>query len=234
MKRLFPMCCVLVLIGCWSAVALSAEPNRSPEQWMQWWTDQWDESQWGEEFAGRPGHMRPLTDTGWEARMLALQSLVSHGPDSVSSLLDALKSGEAPQRILAAQALSFLAPHTPLEPLLHAAKNDPDPAVRLYAVDALGMRGQAEDLVDWSVLRQDEKNRDVLKHISYAMERKNAGIDPAVVRSLTEWNAATINSAATGKLAPDFELASATGETIRLSQFRGKRLVVLVFVYGDT
>ena len=57
---------------------------------------------------------------------------------------------------------------------------------------------------------------------------------PAVVETLKRWNPATIDSAIIGKRAPDFELTSATGETIRLSRFRGKKAVVLVFVYGDT
>jgi hypothetical protein len=36
-----------------------------------------------------------------------------------------------------------------------------------------------------------------------------------------------------GEKAPDFTLPSSTGETIRLSQFRGKKHVLLEFYFSD-
>jgi peroxiredoxin len=35
-------------------------------------------------------------------------------------------------------------------------------------------------------------------------------------------------------MAPDFLLSSAQGESLRLSDYREEKAVVLVFVYGDT
>ena len=43
-----------------------------------------------------------------------------------------------------------------------------------------------------------------------------------------------MNSAVIGKPAPDIAMPTFGGETIRLSDFRGKKAVVLVFIYGDT
>ncbi|MBP89772.1 MAG: hypothetical protein CMJ64_24210 [Planctomycetaceae bacterium] len=37
-----------------------------------------------------------------------------------------------------------------------------------------------------------------------------------------------------GAPAPDFVLQTVSGKSVRLSDYRGKRAVVLVFVYGDT
>lgn len=177
--------------------------------------------------------MRPMDDRGWRERMLVLQRLVSQGKDAVPVLLEALKTGKAPERILASQALSYLAPHVPQKMLLEAARNDKDPAVRLYAVNALGMQGAGET-IDWESLTKAETNRDVRKHIGYAVERKNAPVETSTIEALTRWDTKTIDSASVDRPAPDFELKSATGETVRLSNFRGKRAVVLVFIYGDT
>lgn len=221
-----------VVLAAGAFTPLYAEPpEKTPREWLATFADSWNEEDW----RGRPspgGYMRPLDDAGWKLRMQALQGLVRHGQDSIPPLLDALKAGDAPpQRILAAQTLGYLAPHVPPAPLLEAAKSDPDAAVRLYAVDSLGMQG-AKD-VDWNELLKREKNRDVRKHIGYAIERNGEPLAGNVIERLTSWDS-TIDSAAIGSPAPEFELKSATGETIRLSDFRGRKPIVLVFVYGDT
>ena len=43
----------------------------------------------------------------------------------------------------------------------------------------------------------------------------------------------TIDLAKVGQPAPDFTLQNATGKACTLSDFRGKKSVVLVFIYGD-
>ena len=51
-------------------------------------------------------------------------------------------------------------------------------------------------------------------------------------KTLAEHNLAQLDSARVGKSAPDFTLKDAAGKTYRLSQFRGK-IVVLVFIVFD-
>ena len=51
-------------------------------------------------------------------------------------------------------------------------------------------------------------------------------------KTLAEYNLAQLDSARVGKSAPDFILKDAAGKTYRLSQFRGK-IVVLVFIVFD-
>jgi hypothetical protein len=46
-------------------------------------------------------------------------------------------------------------------------------AVRLYAVDSLGMLGKTSLNIDWNSLRNSESNRDVRMHIRCAMEREH-------------------------------------------------------------
>lgn len=236
MRRNRPLM-IIVLVGIFST-PLPTRAQTSDEtaaEWMDRFSDGWDESLWGQEFRRIPdGYMREDADRGWESRMVALQGLVRLGEDALPVLHEALTSGDDPQRILAAQALGYIAAAESRGPLLAAAGSDAHAAVRLYAVDSLGMLGAAAADVDWQGLLESESNGDVKKHINYAIEREGAPVDPAIPAALTEWDPDSINSVALGEPAPDFELKSAQGETIRLSDYRGERAVVLVFVYGDT
>lgn len=195
----------------------------------------WSDDQWvprsGRRFVG---HIRSLESDQWQLRMLALHEAVAAGEVAVPFLIDRLQQGKAHERILAAQPLGYLAKHAPMEPLLEALKNDEDSAVKLYAADALGMRGDAKVGERWSDFAGKIRNRDVRRHMGYAEERGGAPIEDAIVEQLANWDPATMNSAEVGKPAPDFELSTVGGETVKLSNYRGKKNVVLVFIYGDT
>lgn len=181
------------------------------------------------------GYMRSKQDSTWKVRMRTFQSLVREGNASVPPLLNALKHGDTETRILAAQTLGYLAPNVPRDALLDAATSDSEPAVRLYAIDSLGMQGGRNVSGELERLQQNEKNRDVKKHIGYALERGTQGLVANVVEDLLGWDAATMDSAKVGEPAPEFTLATVDGkQRIRLADFRDKQAVVLVFVYGDT
>ena len=211
----------------------AAEPQRSPADWLKYFSKRYNNTAWTNKSLFRPaGYMWPADNDHWQTRMLAMQGLVQKGTASIEPLIAMLKSGRPGERTFAAQTLGYLAPGVPTAPLLAAARSDSSAAVRLYAVDALGMHGGTD--IDWKSLRKSEKNRDVLKHIGYAVERKGQPVAASVVRTLKSWNPKTINTAVVGNPAPDFQLVSANGRTIRLSSYRGKFAVVLVFIYGDT
>lgn len=219
--------CILALLQS----TLAAE-RKDPQQWLEHFAKSWDETEWGP--AGRRvGYMRSLDDRGWPARMLSMQALVAEGKKSIPALVKALQSTDRPTRILAAQTLGYLGADAPREALLEAAKNDADASVRLYAVDALGMRG-GDVGKEMATLLSKEKNNDVRRHIAYARQRKGKAIDRSVVKTLLDWDPKTIDSATLGQPAPDFALSTLLGKTVQLSDYRGKKNVVLVFIYGDT
>ena len=218
-----------MLVTLSSSLAIADEPQ-TPQQWIEHFAAQWDENAWKR---GR-GYMRPLDDEGWKARMLTLQALVKSGDASVKPLLAALKDGDTPRRLLAAQTLGYLGPNVPTDSLTAAINGDANAAVRLYATDALGMQGGRDLSGVLADRRKKEKNRDTRKHIAYALERMGKPLADDVVRTLTQWDPRTIDTARLGRPAPDFELKTVSGKTIKLSQFRGKKPVVLVFIYGDT
>jgi hypothetical protein len=56
---------------------------------------------------------------------------------------------------------------------------------------------------------------------------------PAVRDAWASYDLSQMDSAKEGKPAPDFALADATGQLYRLSEFRGKKTVVLTFILQD-
>jgi hypothetical protein len=236
---------VITLILClaWGITQTSAQDADSPKtasqslvvptapaETLRWFSQHWDNTTW---TAAR-NSMRPAGDRGWQVRMLALQSLVKSDAVAIPVLLKALKGEDVAQRILAAQALSFLSPQVPHQAIVDAAKNDSNAAVRLYAADTLGMQGNVDSAQLLKQLHKNETNRDVRWHLRYALERGSHTVSQAMVQKLRAWDPARLASATIGEFAPNFKLQNLTGQQISLNSFRGKQAVVLVFIYGDT
>ena len=179
------------------------------------------------------GYMRSLDDAGWKARMTACQKLAQAGDKAIPALIDALSKGEPETRVFAAQALGLMA-DPKAKPALEAALKDKTPAVRLYALDALSMFGKLAPSDELQAMKEKDANRDVKAHVGFALDRDDKP-DPAALRKmLGGYDFAKMNTAVVGKAAPEFELTDATGKTYKLADFKGKKAVVLVFVYGDT
>lgn len=194
----------------------------------------WNDEDWGPSQGKSGKYMRALDDGGWKQRMAAFQTIVRHGTSGGVDLVKALESESTPVRALAAQALGYCA-HTDAQPALaRTVEHDPDAMVRLYAADSLGMLGGRDYEELLRRIEPHEKNRDTKRHIGYALDREGHAVDAGVAGRLREWDFADLGSATLHQPAPDFELASLDGRQVRLSQFRDKQSVVLIFVYGDT
>lgn len=195
----------------------------------------WNETTWEPKASRRrSGYMRPLGDAGWKARMAALQDIAKRGEAASEGLRKALGDERPAVRMLAAQAAGFADARKLRDDLARVAESDSDPAARLYAIDSLGRLGKPAPSERYRRLLESEKNRDVQMHLKYALARENNGLEDSTRKSLLEWDTNQIDSAKLGKTAPDFELPSLSGERVKLSSYRGKKSVVLVFVYGDT
>lgn len=193
----------------------------------------WDEGAWEQEFRVTPEkYMRSLANEDWKLRFQTIQSLVSLGSSSVEPLMIALDSENIPLRILAAQTLGFLNDPQATDRLLRAAVEDGHPAVRLYAIDSYAMLGG--DVERLSAETSTEKHRDVKMHLNYAREREAHGFSAESIDSLKKFPIDQVDTARLGEPAPSFDLESANGGRVSLSDFRGKSAVVLIFVYGDT
>ena len=151
--------------------------------------------------------------------------LAKAGPDTVPALVEGLKSGSPVRREFSAQALvMFNDPRA--RAALKTAVDDPNSAVRIYAIRALRMMGPLEPADEWEKLRSDS-DPDVRSMVAVALDCKD-DLKPAALRKSWEgYDLTRLDSARAGRLAPDFTLTAHSGETIRLSDFRGKKNVVL-------
>ncbi len=184
---------------------------------------------------GRPhGDDLAISPGAWRARMTALCDLAKLGPEAIPLLLEALEDEDDEVRDLAAQASGYLGDRSMLDRLKQSVREDPSAAVRIYASIALGSIGG--DL-------PDDLTRDILRHDPHIMVR--ARLELALSRGeptgetitrdrLVQYDLALMDTARVGAYAPDFVLNDLNGKPCRLSDFRGKKSVALVFVYGAT
>jgi HEAT repeat protein len=172
-------------------------------------------------------------DPGWKVRMEALVRLVRIGPAVVPVLVEALHKGPPATREFAAQALVLFAePGT--RPALERALADPKSGVRLYAIQALSMFGRLPRTERHEqILRNDPSFWGVRPMMAAALARDDRP-NPAQLRKLlADYDLDKLDSARLGEMAPDFTLSDERGKTYRLSQFRGKKTVVLRFILFD-
>jgi HEAT repeat protein len=171
-------------------------------------------------------------DPGWKVRMEALVRLVRAGPAVVPVLAEALHKGPPATRELAAQALVLFAePAT--RPALERALADPKSSVRLYAIQALSMFGPLpRSKRHEQILRNDPCFWGVRPMMAAALERRDRPSPARLRKMLADYDLRQMDSARLGELAPDFTLSDFSGKMYRLSQFRGKT-VVLRFILFD-
>lgn len=170
-------------------------------------------------------------DSSWTAYAQALSRLVAIGDEAVPGLIAGSTSPNTQVRAFCARVLGLLGSNT-AAPRLIELLNDDSALVALLAADSLG---QLQDPVGLKALRDARsqlENGDVLLHISKALER-GVPLENNVRDQVLQLNPETINSAEVGQLAPEFTLQDANGKAWRLADFRGKKSVVLVFIYGD-
>ena len=203
--------CVLTIATC-AVTELSAEVPAEPTAVIAWVGEAWTEAGWDQTLKRK--YMRLPEDKGWHRRMLGMQALVRSGEAAVGPLAELLENANPNMRIFAAQTLGYLGPLVPR--------------------DTLGMSGATGLKALLGPMKTPEENRDVKKHIDYALLRDGVAVKEAVGETLLSWDSKTIDSAIVGEMAPDFQLTALTGETYKLSDFRDKKAVVLVFIYGDT
>jgi hypothetical protein len=168
----------------------------------------------------------------WKARMEALVRLAKIGPAAAPVLVEALKDSKPATREFAAQALVLFADST-VQPALERALVDPTPGVRLYAIQALSMLGPLPRTKDNErILTTDPSIFGVRPMMAAALERTDRPNLAEMRKALAEYDLRKMDSAPLGQTAPDFTLTDYAGKTVRLSQFRGKT-VVLRFILFD-
>jgi hypothetical protein len=167
----------------------------------------------------------------WKLRMEALVRLAKIGPAAAPVLVEALTDSKPATREFAAQALVLFADST-AQPALERAVTDPKTGVRLYAIQALSMLGPLpRTRENERILAEDPTTFGVRPMMAAALDRADRPNLAEMRKALAEYDLRNLDSARIGQTGPDFTLTDYTGKTVRLSQFRGKTVVVRFILF---
>ncbi len=183
---------------------------------------------------GKPG-VASLDDTDWKVRTLAVRDFVKAGSAAVPALIEALSDAHVHVRYLAAMALGIQRADSAVPALEKALREDAHPTVRSQAAIALGQIGRKSSLAALQAKQTDNKDPDVQHQAeiaAYAIERSKSAT-PELATAFAVLDEATFAKAKVGEPAPDFALPDTEGKTWKLSDFRGKKHVVLVWIFAD-
>ncbi len=176
-----------------------------------------------------------MDDDGWRVRTLAIRDAVRLGEEGIPVLIESLDDENPHVRHVAATALGVLRAGSAVEALSERLRTDPDETVRSQAAVALGQIGEERAL---DVLREranDDSSRDVRHQceISVYQIENGLGIDDSLARAYLALDENDFRRLKEGEPAVDFELEDTEGRTWRLSDFRGEKTVVLIWIFAD-
>jgi alkyl hydroperoxide reductase subunit AhpC len=119
--------------------------------------------------------------------------------------------------------------------LAKVLREDGDSVVRSQAAIALGQIGQRSSLAAVQAAQKDDKSRDVRHQAelaAYAIEHGKTAT-PELAKAYAALDESKFGRVQVGQPANDFQLTDTEGKAWRLSDFRGKKPVVLIWVFAD-
>ena len=176
-----------------------------------------------------------LDDQDWRVRTLAVRDLVRLNAPGTPALVTALEDKNAHVRHVAAMVLGIIRATNAVAALEATLSEDSDSAVRSQAAIALGQIGHRASLPVVQAVQKDGKSRDVQHQAelaAYAIEHGMTAT-PELAKSCAALDESTFERVQVGKTASDFQLADTEGKAWRLWDFRGKKPVVLTWVFAD-
>jgi len=176
-----------------------------------------------------------LDDLDWKVRTLAVRDLVKAGIPAVPAITKSLENENPHVRYLAAMALGILRAEHAVDALERTLRTDIDSTVRSQAVIALGQIGKESSLAAVRSAIEKEKARDVLHQAELAEHAIEYGKNatPDLAKAYASLDEEKFGIAKVGEMAPDFALPDADGKDWKLSDFRGKKSVVLIWIFAD-
>jgi len=176
-----------------------------------------------------------LTDNDWRVRLLAVRALVRLGMDDVNEIVKGLTHNDEHVRQVCSMALGILRAQAAIGHLEGVVRDDANAMVRSQAVIALG---QIESKVSLALLRErlnEDPSRDVRHQCELAIGQiqKQMGTTREQLSAFRALDASRFESVEVGRAAPDFELQDTESKLWRLSGFREKKWVVLIWVFAD-
>jgi len=176
-----------------------------------------------------------LDDTDWRIRALAVRDLVRLGPDTMAKLTDALGDANPHVRHLAAMVLGIVRTTNAVSALESTLRSDSDSVVRSQAAIALGQIGQKSSLALLRQAQSEDKSRDVQHQAELAVYAVEHGLiaTPELANAWRNLDENHFNKLRVGEPAIDFQLPDTEGHSWRLSDFRGKKAVALIWIFAD-
>jgi len=176
-----------------------------------------------------------LENTDWRVRLLAVRDLVRLGPDASESLIGALQDSNAHVRQTAAMVLGITRRTKAVSALEPTLQKDSDSVVRSQAAIALGQIADKDSLEVLRRIQTEDTSRDVQHQAelaAYAVEQ-GLGATPELAAAYRDLDETRFSKIRIGQRAIDFELPDTEGKVWRLSDFHGKKPVVLIWIFAD-
>lgn len=174
-----------------------------------------------------------LESTDWCVRTLAVRDLVRRGQRDVGPVVGLLDHEDETVRHVAAMVLGLLGTHSAADALSRRLRHDPDPVVRSQAAIALGQIGAPCDAGAGPL--ETEEHTDVRHQCAVALDRiqKKEPVEPAVAEQFASLDPTTVGRVQEGEPTPDFTLDDTEGNAWSLSNLRGEKTVVLLWIFAD-
>ncbi len=176
-----------------------------------------------------------LSDTSWRVRLLVVRELVRLGESAIPQLIARLEDNNSHVRELCAMVLGILEASDANQALIKRLQEDPDSVVRTQAASALGQIGLYESLTVLEETMKTDSSRDVIPQceMSITQIENNIKSAPNLAASYRSLDESKFNSVQVNQPAVDFELKDTNGKSWRLSDFKGEKTVVLIWVFAD-
>ncbi|MFC1557741.1 redoxin domain-containing protein [candidate division KSB1 bacterium] len=178
-----------------------------------------------------------VTEDSWMVRILTIRDLVRLGEESIPDLQSELICGNPNVRFISLFVLGLFGAEQANLDIIDIVENDPDDVVRCQAAQALGQIGLSESIPVLEKLIENDPNKDLNHRAELAVKRINerhtAEKNKELIAEIKSIDEKMFNILKVGKPAPDFELRDTKGQLWRLSDFKGKQPVVLIWIFAD-
>jgi peroxiredoxin len=176
-----------------------------------------------------------LDNDDWKVRLLAVRDLVRAGVKDVNNISKGLTDQSIHVRQVSAMALGILKAEDAIGALEQVVSTDENSMMRSQAVIALG---QIESTHSLDLLRKklkEDPSRDVQHQCELAIYQieKRMGTTEKQLSAFLSLDESTFETVKEGSAAYEFALEDTDGKEWKLSSFRNKNWVVLIWVFAD-
>lgn len=176
-----------------------------------------------------------LNDEAWKVRTLAIRDLVRLGPGAASELIGGLHDENSHVRHVTVSAISILGIQSAADDLMKLLTDDPDPVIRGQAAQALGQIGSTKAVKTLEEVSEKDESMHVKHRAALAIGRIKEGAvsGPDEIAAWVSLDENKFRLAKVGQVAPDFKIKDTSGKSWRISDFKNKKTVALIWIFAD-